>query len=101
MARAGQFGRSQAILERYLEESPRDDRAHLLLVQVTTEQTNAHPDVALAHVGAIKPDSASKAALLRFLEGKAQYQRRRYDLAETCWTEALRSTNMSRRPAGH
>ncbi len=62
----------------------------LLLVQVTTEPTNAHPDVALAQVGAITPDSASKAALLRFLEGKAQYQRRRYDLAETCWTEALR-----------
>ena len=28
--------------------------------------------------------------MIKFLEGKAHYQQGRYDLAEDCWTEALR-----------
>ena len=38
---------------------------------------------------AITPDSAGQAARVKFYEGKAQYQRQRYDLAEACWNEAL------------
>jgi tetratricopeptide (TPR) repeat protein len=89
LARAGQFSRAQALLERYLQDSPKNDRAHLLMVQITTEPTNAHPEVALTHLRAMAPDSASNTALRQFLKGKAHYQQRRYDLAEACWTEAL------------
>ena len=31
-----------------------------------------------------------QSAKIKFLEGKAHYQQGRYDLAEDCWTEALR-----------
>ncbi len=90
LARAGKFGHAQAILDRYLERDPKNERAHLLMAQLTTEATNAQPEIALAHLDAIRPGSAREAAILQFLKGKAHYQERRYDLAEECWTEALR-----------
>ena len=90
LARAHEFARAQALLEDYLRVSPRNDRAHLLMAQLTTEPDNAHPDLALLHLQAVRPNGPKQAALLKFLEGKARYQQGRYDLAEDCWSAALR-----------
>jgi tetratricopeptide (TPR) repeat protein len=90
LARAHQFGRAQMLLARYLQKYPQSDRAHLLMAQLTTEADNAHPELALEHMRAVRPASTKQSAVIKFLEGKAQYQQQRYDLAETCWTEALR-----------
>jgi tetratricopeptide (TPR) repeat protein len=90
LARAGQFPRAQALLERYLQVSPKNDRAHLLMAQLTTEPTNPQPGIALAHLRIIQTDTPQQTAKIKFLEGKARYQQGRYDLAEDCWTEALR-----------
>ena len=90
LARAHEFARAQALLEDYLRVSPRNDRAHLLMAQLTTEPTNAHPEQALLSLQAVRPDGPKNAALLKFLEGKARYQQGRYDLAEDCWAAALR-----------
>ena len=90
LARARQFSRAQVLLARYLQANPKNDRARLLMAQLTTEPTNAQPEIALDHLGTIRPDTPQQAALVKFFEGKAHYQQGRYDLAETCWTEALR-----------
>jgi len=89
LARAGQFNRAQTLLNRYLQVYPRNDRAHLLMARLTTEPTNSHPELALEHLRAIRPGSPKHAASVKFLEGLACYQQGRYDLAETCWAEAL------------
>jgi tetratricopeptide (TPR) repeat protein len=90
LARAHEFARAQALLEEFLWVSPRNERAHLLMAQLTTEPTNAHPEQALLSLQAVRPDGPKNAALLKFLEGKARYQQGRYDLAEDCWAAALR-----------
>jgi tetratricopeptide (TPR) repeat protein len=90
LARASQFDRAQALLQRYLQARPDDARARLLMADLTTEPTNANPELALAQLQAIQPDGTKQAALVKFFEGKARYQQGRYDLAETCWAEALR-----------
>ncbi len=90
LARDHQFERAQALLLRYLRVHPRDDRAHLLMAQLATEPPAVRPELALEHLRLIRPGSTKQAALIKFFEGKANYQRRRYDLAETSWTEALK-----------
>jgi len=60
------------------------------MAELTTEPTNAQPEIALDHLGTIRPDTSKQAALFQFLEGKARYQQGRYDLAENCWALALR-----------
>jgi tetratricopeptide (TPR) repeat protein len=90
LARAHEFARAQALLEDYLRVSPRNERAHLLMAQLTTEPNNSHPEQALLSLQAVRPDGRKQAALLKFLEGKARYQQGRYDLAEDCWAAALR-----------
>jgi tetratricopeptide (TPR) repeat protein len=60
------------------------------MADLTTEPTIAQPDLALHHLRAIQPESPQQAALVQFFEGKARFQQKRYDLAEACWTEALR-----------
>jgi tetratricopeptide (TPR) repeat protein len=90
LARARQLDRAQSLLDRYLQVYPKNNVARLLMANLTTEPTNVHPELALQHLRAIRPDSPKQAALVQFFEGKAHYQQKRYDLAETCWTEALR-----------
>lgn len=90
LARDHQFERAQALLLRYLRVHPRDDRAHLLMAQLATEPPAVRPELALEHLRLIRPESTKQAALIKFFEGKAHYQRGRYDLAETSWTEALK-----------
>jgi len=90
LARARQFDQAQALLSRYLRAHPKNARAHLLMAEITTEPTHAQPEIALDHLGKIRPDTSKQAALVKFFEGKARYQQGRYDLAETCWAEALR-----------
>jgi len=90
LARVRRFDQAQALLLRYLRSYPNNPRAHLLMAELATEPTNVHPKLALDHLHAIRPDTSKQAALVQFFEGKAHFQAGRYDLAETCWTEALR-----------
>jgi tetratricopeptide (TPR) repeat protein len=90
LARAGRLKHAQTVLEHCLQAYPKNERAHLLMAQLTTEPTNAQPGIALEHLAAIQPTTPQQSAKLKFLEGKARYQQGRYDLAEDCWTEALR-----------
>ena len=88
-ARHGEFEQARTLLDRYLRVHSDDGRAHLLMAQLATEPAAPQPERALEHLRAIRPDSTKQAALVKFYEGKAQYQRQRYDLAEACWIEAL------------
>jgi tetratricopeptide (TPR) repeat protein len=90
LARARQFDRARSLLQRYLQSYPKNARARLLMASLATEPADAHPSLALAHLNAIRPESPRQAAMVKLYEGKAHYQEGRYDLAETCWTEAMR-----------
>jgi len=90
LAREQRFEQAQALLDRYLRVHPENARAQLLMAGITTEATNSHPEVALKHLRAIRPDSPKQAALVRFLEGKAYYHLGRYDQSEASWRESLR-----------
>src|SRR5262249_14496395 len=46
--------------------------------------------VALEHLAALRPRGDMEAARVRFFEGKAQFFKGRYDLAEAAWKDALR-----------
>ena len=83
LARAGQFPHAQTLLNRLLQTDPKNERAHLLMAQLTVEPANSHPDVTLRHLRKIRPDGPKQAARLKFVEGKARYQQGRYDLAES------------------
>ena len=76
-------------LARYLQAFPGDDRAHLLMAQLAMDRPDAQPQLALDHLGRIRTSTPREAAVVRFSVGKAHYQQKRYDLAETCWKEAL------------
>jgi tetratricopeptide (TPR) repeat protein len=90
LARQGEFEQAQVLLDRYLRVNADDGRAHLLMAQLATEPVAPRPERALEHLHAITPESANQAARVKFYEGKAQFQRQRYDLAEACWNGALR-----------
>jgi tetratricopeptide (TPR) repeat protein len=53
------------------------------------DRPDPQPQYALEHIGKIRPGSAKEAAIMRFSEGKAYYQQKRYDLSEICWRQAL------------
>ncbi len=89
LARVGQFERAQVLLHQYLRVHPNNARARLLMADLTTKPSNTRPEIALDHLRMIRPDSPKQAAFVKFWEGKARFQQGRYDLAETCWTEAL------------
>jgi tetratricopeptide (TPR) repeat protein len=89
LARQGRFDRAQELMARYLEAFPGDDRAHLMMAQFAMDRPDAQPQLALDHLGRIRTRTPRDAAVVRFSVGKARYQQKRYDLAETCWKEAL------------
>jgi tetratricopeptide (TPR) repeat protein len=89
LAREGRFDRAQKLLDRYLRHSPRDDFARLLMAQLAMDRPDPQPERALEHLGRIRPRTPRDAAVVRFSVGKARYQQKRYDLAETFWKEAL------------
>jgi tetratricopeptide (TPR) repeat protein len=89
LARQGRFEKAQELTARYLASFPGDGRARLLMAQLAMDRRDAQPQVALDHLARIRTRTPQEAAVVRFSEGKAHYQRKRYDLAETCWTEAL------------
>jgi tetratricopeptide (TPR) repeat protein len=89
LTREGQFDQAQALMARYLRAFPGDDRAHLIMAQVALDRPDAQPQLALDHLGRIRTNTPQDAAVVRFSVGKACYQQTRYDLAETCWKEAL------------
>ena len=76
-------------MARYLQALPRDYRAHLAMAQFAMDRPDAQPQLALDHLGGILTSTRQEAAVVRFSVGKAHYQQQRYDLAETCWKEAL------------
>ena len=89
LAREGQFDRAQELAARYLQAVPGNDRAHLLMAQLAMDRPDAQPGRALDHLGRMRPSTPKESAVVRFSVGKAHYQQKRYDLAETCWKEAL------------
>lgn len=89
LARDGHFDRAQELMAQYLHTVPGDDRAHLLMAQLAMDRPDAQPQFALEHLGQIRTSTPKEAAVVRFSVGKAHYQRKRYDLAETCWKQAL------------
>jgi tetratricopeptide (TPR) repeat protein len=89
LAREGQFDRAQELMARYLRALPDDDRAHLMMAQLAMDRPDAQPRLALDHLRRIRTSTRREAAVVRFSVGKAHYQLKRYDLAETCWFEAL------------
>jgi tetratricopeptide (TPR) repeat protein len=89
LAREGRFDRAQELTTGYLRAFPGDDRAHLLMAQLAMDRPDAQPQLALDHLGRIRTSTPREAAVVRFSVGKAHYQQRRYDLAETCWKAAL------------
>jgi tetratricopeptide (TPR) repeat protein len=90
LAQNQQFKRASALLTDYLRAHPHDGQAHLLMAQLATEPSAARPELALDHLRLIRPTSMRQAALIKFLEGKAHFQRGRYDLAEMSWNLALK-----------
>ena len=90
LARAGEFDRAQSSLELHLLADPRGAQGHLLMAQFALDRPDPQPAMALHHLRAVRPENPEKAALVQFCMGKAHYQSSRYDLAERCWTEALR-----------
>jgi tetratricopeptide (TPR) repeat protein len=89
LAREKRFDQAEALLDRYVRAHPENNRARLLMAELTTEPTHSRPAVALLHLGAICPDSPRQAARVRFFEGKAYFHLGRYDLAEASWRESL------------
>jgi tetratricopeptide (TPR) repeat protein len=89
LARQGRFDRAQELMARYLATFPGDDRAHLIMAQFAMDRPDAQPQLALDHLRQIRSRTARDAAVVRFSVGKARYQQKRYDLAETCWKDAL------------
>jgi tetratricopeptide (TPR) repeat protein len=89
LAREGQFDRAQELAARYLRAFPGNDRAHLLMAQLAMDRPGAQPERALDHLRQMRPSTPEESAVVRFSAGKAHYQQKRYDLAETCWKEAL------------
>ena len=89
LARQRQFAQAQVLLTRYLRVFPSDNRAHLLMAQVAMDRPDPQPDCALEHLHKVKADTPKDAAILRLFEGKAYYQQKRYDLAESFWKQAL------------
>ena len=89
LARVRRFAQAQALLHRYLRVYPNNARARLLMAELLTEPGKPNPKQALEHLGRIRPESITQAALVKFFAGKAHYQEKRYDLAEASWTEAL------------
>jgi len=89
LAREGDFGRAQNLLVRYLRAYPDDDRARLLMAQLAMDRPDPDPQLALEQLRLIRSSTPQEGAVVRFSEGKAHYQQKRYDLAEICWNEAL------------
>jgi tetratricopeptide (TPR) repeat protein len=59
------------------------------MAQFAMDRPDAQPGLALDHLKRIRASTDKEAAVVRFSVGKAHYQEKRYDLAETCWKEAL------------
>jgi tetratricopeptide (TPR) repeat protein len=90
LARDRQFDRAQELMDRYLQTFPADRHANLLMAQFAMDRPDPQPDRALGYLHRVRAGDAREAALVRFSEGKAYYQQKRYDLAESSWTEALK-----------
>src|SRR5262249_40966511 len=89
LAHEGRFDQAQRLTARYLRAFPDDNRAHLLMAQLAMDRPDPQPQLALDHLERIRISTQQEAAVVRFSMGKAHYQRKRYDLAESCWKDAL------------
>lgn len=84
------FDEAQSRLAAYLRFHERDSQSRLLMAQIATGRPDPQPTVALEQLEKIQPGSPRQDALVQFYKGKAHYFQKRYDLAETCWRNALR-----------
>jgi len=89
LARQRDFDQAEDLLARYLRAYPDDNRAHLLMAQFAMDRPDPQPERALDHLGQIHIGTAKEAAIVRFSEGKAHYQEKEYNLAESRWKQAL------------
>ena len=89
LARQHHFDQAEVLMTRYLRANPNDNRAHLLMAQFALDQPDPHPQHALNQLGQIQPSTPKVGALVKFCEGRAHYQQKRYDRSEICWKEAL------------
>ena len=89
LGRKRQFEQAQQLLGRYLKTFPEDDHAHMLMAQLCMDRQKPQPEIALRHLERVRTSSRQEAAMVQFYQGKAHYQRKRYDLAEDCWNKAL------------
>ena len=89
LARARRFDEAALVLERHLKLFPDDPQALLLRAEVATDRADPKPELALESLDRIHPAQSSTAALVQFLQGKAEYQRSRFLAAESCWRMAL------------
>ena len=88
---AGRFDEALSRGEAYLQSAPDDPRALLMLAEVALARPAADPDKALGYLGRIRPDSPAMAAWVLVDRGNAQVALGRFDRAELCWNEALRT----------
>jgi tetratricopeptide (TPR) repeat protein len=89
LARQRRFDQAQRLMDGYLRAFPDEGRAHLLMAQFAMDRPDPQPEVALEHLARIRGGTPREAAVVRFSEGKALYQQKRYDLAEASWRRAL------------
>ncbi|WP_165231908.1 tetratricopeptide repeat protein [Aquisphaera insulae] len=89
LARQRDFDRAEGLLSNYLRVHPDDSRGHLLMAQFSMDRPDPRPEVALEHLGRIRPRTHPEEALIRFSEGKARYQLKEYAAAEGLWKRAL------------
>src|SRR5262249_47244629 len=90
LARARQFDRAQELMVRFLRASPEHPRANLLMAQFAIDRPDPQPERALDHLRRVRTKTARELGIVRVSEGKANYLRGRYDLAEALWIEALK-----------
>jgi tetratricopeptide (TPR) repeat protein len=89
LAGAHRFDAADLVLDRHLQSFPSDPQALFLRAQIATDRADPKPTLALDCLSKIHPGEKSTAALVQFLKGKAEYQRSRFLVAETCWRKAL------------
>jgi tetratricopeptide (TPR) repeat protein len=87
---SGRFKAAEGQLREYLAAYPNDELARLLLARVLVDRPEPEPETALGLIDGLQPADPHRAALVRAIEGDAQFWSGRYDRAEPAWLEALR-----------
>ena len=89
LARARQYDQAQELMTQFLRAFPDHPRANLLMAQFALDRPDPQPERALDYLRRVQTTTPREAAIVRFCEGKANRLRKRYDLAEEQWIDAL------------